>query len=206
MIVATWNLGARATPSHEAFLDDLGADVLLLTEVAPTSPVATRSIGGMSQGQSYAALRGVQTCDDNGLAMPAFTAGGGRDGVTFLSSVLPWRSMGGDQAVNTAAWLSELDSAWPEGDVVWGGDFNHELHGRMWVGCRPGRDALLELLERRGLTCPTTMLQTRKGARSIDHIAVPSSWRIGEVRLVEADDRLSDHDAVVVECEPLAAS
>ena len=110
--------------------------------------------------------------------------------------------MGGDQAENTRTWLGDLDWHWPDGEVVWGGDWNHELHGRMWVGCRPGREAILELLARRGLVCPTALLQTRKGARTIDHVAVPGTWRIDRVELVEVPDRLSDHDIVIVDCDP----
>ena len=197
MIIATWNLAARASDAHEAYLASLQADVLLLTEVLPSVGADAVSRGVMTPGPRFAALRGV-AADDSGVD---FTARGAKDGVTYLSSVLPWRSMGGPQAERTQEWVDTLDAIWPDGPVVWGGDWNHEMHGRMWVGCREGRDAINALLQRRGLTCHTAKLQTRQGARSIDHIALPSTWTVSRVEIREAVG-LSDHDAVIVECEP----
>jgi hypothetical protein len=197
VIIATWNLDARTSEECENFLRSLRADVLLLTE-APSTVDAVLSEGVMERGQHYAGLRGAVGHDGS----PPFTARGVRDDVTFLSTVLPWRSMGGSQSENTTKSLVALDRSWPEGDVVWGGDWNHELHGRLWVGCREGRAAILALLARRRLVCPTTLLQARGGERSIDHIAVPETWRINAVRVVAANARLSDHDAVVVDCQP----
>ncbi len=198
MIIATWNLDAIVSEEHEDFLRSLQADVLLLTEAPSTLDADVLSEGVMERGQHFAGLRGAVGHDGS----PFFTAGGVRDGVAFLSSVLPWRSMGGSQSENTAKWLVELDRSWPEGNVVWGGDWNHELHGRLWAGCAEGRAAILALLVKHRLVCPTSLLQARGGERSIDHIAVPETWRINAVRVVQADARLSDHDAVVVDCQP----
>jgi hypothetical protein len=198
LIIATWNLDAKASEEHEAFLKTLEADVLLLTEVPPTVEADVLSEGVMTRGQHYAGLRGVVGLNRG----PAFAVRGVRDEATILNSVLPWRSMGGVQSENTEKWLRELDLSWPGGDVVWGGDWNQELHGRLWVGCREGRAAILALLGRHRLVCPTTLLPARGGERSIDHIAVPETWRVNAVRVVQADGRLSDHDAVVVDCQP----
>ncbi|MCU1602757.1 MAG: hypothetical protein JWO22_3466 [Frankiales bacterium] len=197
MIVATWNLAAQASAAHEEYLESLGADVLLVTEVPASAATGARSNGTMTLGQHYADVRGAEPAD----SALDFTARGSRDGVTYLSSVLPWRGMGGSQAERTLEWVERLDAAWPDGPVVWGGDWNHEMHGRVWVGCREGRDAINGLLERRGLVCRTAMLQTRQGARSIDHIALPATWSVRQVEIREAVG-LSDHDGVIVECEP----
>ena len=192
MRIATWNLAARRTPAHEQLLTSLCADVLLLTEVHVDTQADARSAGTMELGQSYAAVRGA----DATSTRSAWSAAGTRGGVTFVSSVLPWRIP--SQARRTVKLVRELDDAWPEGHVVWGGDWNHELQGRLWVGSKEGRAAIADLLERRNMVCPTVGLPARKGDRSIDHIAVPSSWRVTSACVIDCAS-LSDHDAYVVE-------
>lgn len=196
MRIATWNLDAQGSPAHQEFLTSLQADVLLLTEVPADVDAVAFSSGTMARGQHYAALRGV-----NPLASSLeFASVGTHDSITCLSSVLPWRGMGGSQAERMLDWLRRLDEAWPSGEVVWGGDWNQELYKRCWVGCREGQEAIKALLERRGLQCPTTELQMRNGGRGINHIAVPASWHVTHAALVDCG-RLSDHEAVVVDVE-----
>lgn len=66
-----------------------------------------------------------------------------------------------------------------------------------------GRLALREVLDTLGLQVPTANLPHRLDGRgSIDHIAVPGSWRVLSADRVSATregKRLSDHDAYVVE-------
>ena len=95
------------------------------------------------------------------------SAAGVVDGVTFCSTILPWRSCGpvpwgeGTHAVRTAAVLDTLLSALPRGALVWGGDWNHSLVGRETAGSMAGRGHLERALEELGLqvpppaTCPT---------------------------------------------------
>jgi hypothetical protein len=64
MRIATWNLDARWTAKHAAFLHDQAADVWCLTEVPPRAIVGGRivgytavgSTGRMSRGQHYAVV------------------------------------------------------------------------------------------------------------------------------------------------------
>jgi hypothetical protein len=90
-------------------------------------------------------------------------------------------------------------------DLVWGGDWNQTLHGR--VITQAGGDALSKRVGVLGLKVPTAVLAHTRDAGwcTIDHIAVPDSWNVTSAsRLVarsENNTRLSDHDAYVVEVE-----
>lgn len=90
-------------------------------------------------------------------------------------------------------------------DLVWGGDWNQTLQGR--VATKIGQKALSALISTLGLKVPTAVLAHTDGGGycSIDHIAVPNNWNVTTVsRLVgssERNTRLSDHDAYVVEVE-----
>ena len=68
---------------------------------------------------------------------------------------------------------------------------------------RHGRQAVGALIAELDSQTPTSGLGHVTGDRSIDHIAIPSSWTVSEPRQLraEADDggRLSDHDAYIVE-------
>jgi hypothetical protein len=86
--------------------------------------------------------------------------------------------------------------------TIWGGDWNRALGGRDYVGSSGGRKEILKLVNDAQLSVPTsTLASALRGHRSIDHIAVPSTWDVtGAHRLEAAVDgqRLSDHDAYVV--------
>lgn len=133
------------------------------------------------------------------------------DGVTYVSSVLPWGSSppgppfrGVGQAAQTVAALKDL-KAWlgAQERLVWGGDWNHSLK-RPWrySGSTAGRERLDALLGELGLHAPTRHLPRgwKYDFPSIDHVAVLDSDATAEH--VEANGpagRLSDHDAYVVE-------
>lgn len=127
------------------------------------------------------------------------------DGLLLCSTVLPWRGCGSNppwegttHAEKTERALARALSALPDGDLVWGGDWNHALTGPEHAGSKAGRRALLDAIRARDLHAPTGSLPHRLGTcLSIDHIAVPQGWRAA-ARHVPVG-RLSDHDAYVVD-------
>ncbi|MCM3515476.1 endonuclease/exonuclease/phosphatase family protein [Nocardioides sp. P86] len=148
-------------------------------------------------------------------------------GRRFCSSILPWRSCGsrepwavgrgpwavgrGPWAVGRGPWaganttertidtVGAIRQAAPD---IWGGDWNHALHGREFAGSKAGRDHLLTALAELGLHAATTDAPHQiEGLRSIDHIAIPATWstRVEHHSALLDEGRLSDHDAYVVE-------
>jgi hypothetical protein len=88
-----------------------------------------------------------------------------------------------------------------EDELVWGGDWNQALHGKETAGSLGGRQHLLALLDRLGLTVPTASLSHRiDGLPAIDHIALRNPTR-DATRVVASigESRLRDHDAYIVE-------
>jgi hypothetical protein len=209
MRIGTWNLDARSTPDHLRILDELDCDVWLLTEVPAAMPLVdgarTMSPARMSRGQHFAAVlsRGgggpLDSPNPSSAAMEV-------DGVSFYSSVLPWRTcgpdwpwFGGDQASRTADAVRSLEGAF-DGDVVWGGDWNQTMTGPNYGGTTKGRAAIEDLLARRGLHLATRDLPHRTpGMAAIDHIAVPQHWTINCAERLPALSRLTDHDAYVID-------
>lgn len=208
--IAAWNLEGRWTPSHQVFLTELRADILLLTEVQETVTIPGMQIhfttGEMQPGRRWAAVASTRhmhpLSDPHGATAMAEIAG-----MRVASSILPWRTcgsgdpwQGGDMATRTLATVDAIESAGP---TIWGGDWNHELTGRLYAGCTAGRSRILQALDQLGLTAPTADSTHRlPGARSIDHIAVPAFWSIKAVEHHSAameDVELSDHDAYVAE-------
>jgi len=126
-------------------------------------------------------------------------------GLTFCSSILPWRSCGNDpwvgarQVDKTEAATATLLESLPQTDLVWGGDWNHALTGREYVGTNAGRAHLAKAIDRLGLQVPTTGVAARHSqGLSIDHVAVPADRRVISAERLAASN-LSDHDAYVVE-------
>lgn len=129
------------------------------------------------------------------------------EGLKVCASVLPWRTCGtrdpwitGTTAEKTMAATAAVEASTP---AVWGGDWNHALSGREWAGSIAGRQSLLGAVERLGLQVPTAAEPHQlEDLLSIDHIAVPESWTVRSThrfRAFDAETRLSDHDAYVVE-------
>ena len=134
------------------------------------------------------------------------------DGQVFCSSIVPWRGCGADEpwgsgthAEKTQRFLDRLrESLWP--DWVWGRDWNHGLFGQESAGSMGGRRAFQATIDELGLKVPTAGLPHHLGdLRSIDHLAVPGTWRALSAELVSGvreQRRLSDHDAYVVQVVP----
>ncbi|GAA4726580.1 hypothetical protein GCM10025782_26220 [Pedococcus ginsenosidimutans] len=127
---------------------------------------------------------------------------------TFVSTVLPWRScrdrhpwIGTRHEEKTRAAVGSVIESL-QGPVVWGGDWNHALHGPEYAGSRAGRAHLEEAIDRLDLQVPTEFLPHRiNGLLSIDHIALPIGAVVGSAERIAAafeGKRLSDHDAYVV--------
>ena len=98
--------------------------------------------------------------------------------------------------------IDSLTANLPKVDLVWGGDWNQSLTGeRDYVGTYEGRTFLKSALESLDLQVPTADLFHQKGCGqyTIDHIAVPSMWKVKAHRVVAGG--LSDHDAYVVEVD-----
>lgn len=213
--IGTWNLDARHQPAHVELALQLGCDVLLLTEISPRLEIPgytkVLTAGVMARGQHWAGVFSRRPLEPLPEPHPA-SAAARIDGPVFCSSILPWTGCGagepwgnGGHADRTRRTLERLRPGLSS-DGVWGGDWNHALVGRERAGSLAGRAAVQHTLEELGLQVPTAELaHQRDGLCSIDHIAVPGSWRVLSVEQasVAVGDRwLSDHDAYVVEVIP----
>jgi hypothetical protein len=218
--IATWNLDSDKAGGGTDFLVSLCCEVLLLTEVPKDLDMhgyrLCFSRGKMAPGQVFSAVatRGdhyPDECSHPHLASVASEL----DGTTFMASVLPWRSAqtadgfpGGSQGERTRAAVDTIARVWPSEQVVWGGDWNHELSGPISAGSKAGQEAILGLLRERKMQVPTTVLGSERGFGSVNHIAVPESWTVMRVERHEAmseGGRLSDHDAYVIEVQETGA-
>jgi hypothetical protein len=212
MRIGTWNPAGRWSEARAEFLASLECDVLLLTEVHHET-----RIPGMRGRTTYALMAsdrfwaGVFSTgsqmgypDPHGVAAMAVV-----DGITCVSSVLPWRTCGSghpwmgerhaDKTANAVAPIARLRSP-----LVWGGDWNHALEGTDHVGSREGPDHIFGVLDAQSLQVPTADLGAHRGERSIDHVAVQKEWVLIDAVHVPAvvdEKRLSDHDAYVVVVE-----
>jgi hypothetical protein len=216
MRIGTWNLDGRWSADHRRFLKEEECDIWLLTEVPtafslddgalfPSTPMATA--------KAWAAVWSTGDVVESSSPHPA-AATAVRDGFLLCSCVLPWRAArvfwpedtGDDIAAITTAALARLETGLLAAarPVVWGGDWNHALHGREDVGTNDGRRAIGKVLAAIGLQVPTENLpNATPGMLSIDHIAIPTEWHVGDCRRVVAGadgKRLSDHDAYIVDC------
>ena len=139
------------------------------------------------------------------------------DGVTYCSSILPWKDSGGEpiwpgaepprnlHSGRTRHAVEVLLRALPCQDLVWGGDWNHAMSGDESAGTKGGRAHVLGAVKELGLQVPTAELPHRRdGLLSIDHIAVPRSWTVGEVRRLDATGLSDYHDCYVVDVDPAA--
>lgn len=220
MRIGTWNVAARLmSEGHKQLLLDQKCDVWLLTELHPrwaesngTKVLhfnAHLSKGVMSRKQHWAAVLSVlplTPCNDPHPASAAAVV----DGVTFCSTILPWRGVktgsppwrGSNHAEMTEDAIRTLLKNLPKSDLVWGGDWNHSLTGREYAGSLGGRKHILEAVHSLRLSVPTMESEHRNQvSQSIDHIGIPLSWKVVEnARKIDAIG-LSDHDAYVVEVE-----
>jgi len=212
MRIGTWNLDNRWSRAHAALLLAHDCDVWLLTEVrhdvALNGYSRHVSEGAMARGQRWAGVLArmpVTPQHDPHAASASAVV----DGVTYCSTILPWRGCGphpwgdGTTAERTATALTGLLASLPRDGLVWGGDWNHGLVGPERAGSFAGRIHIERALDILGLQIPTRDLpHQRAGLATIDHIAVPKTATIVEAIRVPAQGPrglLSDHDAYVVE-------
>lgn len=208
--IGTWNLQGRWDERHLGFIGQMNCDVLLLTEVSDRAEIpgmhghATETY--IARRRFWAAVCSREPLkempDPHGASAMAHVGG-----LTFTSSILPYRSCG-DLAPWTGTTTFEktqdaIDKIlWSPPDV-WGGDWNHTLSGPEHTGTKAGRMRLLGRLHELGLQVPTAELPRGIGNRlSTDHIAIPNSWNVVSAEHFEASHdgyRLSDHDAYVVD-------
>lgn len=205
MRIGTWNLDAKWTSAHHAFIEQTNCDLWLLTEVSPALAIdghtIVRSPGSMARGQSYAAL--VTRSKLEPLPAPhGASALALWNGLRVCSSVLPWPSapdaepwIAGTTVAKAEAATTAIAAARPQ---IWGGDWNHPLQGdARWH--YPGQAMTLGVVQSLGLWVPTIALPHRiRGLCSIDHISIPIDWTSHyQARLPSGT--LSDHDAYVIE-------
>lgn len=214
--IGTWNLDGRSGPRQRDFLASLGCDVLLLTEVPEDLDLGPWTMylseAEIREGVRYAAVL-ARTLVLRSSPHPASAVAEHR-GWRFCSSVLPWRGSGGAapwSGANQAERTQAACRAIAGGEVdVWGGDWNHGVHGRDWAGSRGGRAAIEDAVARLGLQVVTGGLPAAGDRqRSIDHIAIPRKALVDSVQRVVAQDgrgRLSDHDAYVVASRPVSGT
>ena len=209
--IGTWNLASRWSPDHERLMAAQECDVWLLTEVNERVelPGMRRHIGQehMAARRHWAAIfshHHFEPLEDPHPASASVHLGD----TTFVSSVLPWRSCGArhpwigtrHEEKTQAAVRSVFDSL--QGSVVWGGDWNHALHGPEYAGSQAGRAHIQNAIGQLELQVPTELLPHRiDGLLSIDLVAVPAGALVQTAERVAAatdQKRLSDHDAYVV--------
>jgi hypothetical protein len=211
-------MDADKTGGGADFLATLCCEVLLLTEVPQDLRLEGYRLcfanGKMACGQAFAAV--AARGDHNpvkGVHPHLASVAAEFDETTFMASVVPWRSAqaadgfaGDSQGERTRVAFDALAGSWPGEHVIWGGDWNHELSGRISAGSKTGREAILGLLRQHQMQVPTTVLGSERGSGSVNHIAVPGDRKVTRVERHEAmsgGKRLSDHDAYVVQIQAM---
>ena len=213
MRIGTWNLQGRWDDRHRELIDAMACDVWLLTEVSERIKLPGVHLHAaeleMADKRRWAAVAARLSMkplgDPHGASAMAEV-----DGIRVCASILPWRNCGtrvpwtgSTTAEKTADAVTAVERAAP---AVWGGDWNHAMSGREWSGSVAGRQSILASVDRLGLQVPTADAPHQiDGLLSIDHLAVPMSWPVVGVehhRAFVDGQRISDHDAYVVEVDP----
>ena len=215
MRIGTWNMDGKSSTGSTELLLAQDCDVLLLTEVPAAwslegytvTPAGESMLPDGKQWAAVASRRPLRPC----LVPHGASTGAVIDGVTYVCSVLPWAGSGGDHPWDgddhpsrVAATLEALRPFLAaQADLVWGGDWNHALHGPERAGSSRGRADLLQLLLDLGLGVATSELaHALPGLRSIDHVAARLPTQRAERVVAELGHRrLSDHDLSVVDLD-----
>lgn len=215
MKIGTWNLDARWTAAHEALLTQEHVDVWLLTEVSPSLSIPGFqhhfSEHRMMRGQHYSAILSRLPLQQLPDPHPA-SAAAILDGIVYCSSILPRSTCAHDPASPWAGGTSveemvrdsinQISQSLNTKSLVWGGDWNQNLVGNWeYVGSSGGRARIECAVTKWDLKVLTASLPHRRaGYHSIDHIAVPSTWKRRKSTRLDATS-LSDHDAYIIEAE-----
>lgn len=221
--IGTWNIQIRKpTDLHLELFRNQPCDVWLLTEVhaewlhALEKDINFQCFGSdkMPRGQFWAVIACPESASVSRLPDPhPASVSVNYDEVTFCASTLPWKDAndetpwaGRNHAARMQSVLNALLKVLPREKLVWGGDWNHALSGNEVAGNKSGRSHLLETVQDLGLVVPTADLPSQvdglEGERylSIDHIAVPASWRVRTKQHISCKG-LSDHDAYTIDVE-----
>lgn len=201
----------------------IDCDVWLLTEVPYTFrtvmvPGSTVLAGPMDPTHKAFAAVWAKAGIERELApiheAAAYAQVGGR---RVCSCLLPTRTMPGaqwpdpnyDRAAIMPAAIERLRTGFARdrGELIWGGTWQHPLAGEDREDA-DDRAALSRLVDALDVQVPTAALPHADGdgTCSIDHIAVPAGWTVAAASRIVAtldggDQRLSPHDAYVVEVE-----
>lgn len=218
MRIGTWNMdGKKRSDDRIGLLRGHNCNIWLLTELNSQCISADGKVAGyhchytqefMTADRYWAAILSDSPIAPLPDPHPA-SAAAVVSGITYCSTILPWRSCGSgppwvgeNLTEKTQATIKQLLISLPQRELVWGGDWNHSLEGREFVGSNEGRDSLKQAIELLELQVPTSRLASRlDGCLSIDHIAIPKSWQFKKAQGVPANG-MSDHDAYVVDVEP----
>jgi hypothetical protein len=213
MRIGTWNLEGRWTATHVDVMTQLDCDVWLLTEInRDTALPGYHSLVAtvpMTNTTHWSGILSRRPATGVGDPHPASCAGEIGD-LLACSSVLPWplarEHWPWGPAEHQARFddtLHDLRSFLEGRDVIWGGDWNQPLTGRLSGFTRAAQASLSEALNAMGLQVPTATLPGRNAAQaSIDHIAIPATWHVPEAGSVQVTAALSDHNVYFVETEP----
>jgi hypothetical protein len=214
--IGTWNLAGRWSDAHQRFLLERDCDVWLLTEVNERLVLpgfaAHLTESSMADERRWAGVLSRHDIRSHSDPHPA-SAMADTAGLTFCSSILPWRACGsgapwsgGTHADKTAQAITRLLRHLPRSGLVWGGDWNQALEGPEYAGSKGGRHHVKEAVARLGLTVATADLPHRIARlSSIDHVAVPQGVAVtGKEHHdgIVGATRLSDHDAYVITMDP----
>lgn len=219
MRLGTWNLEGAWSDKHALLMTDVGCDVWLLTEMSMKTSLPGFTIhptrARMAPNRAWAAVAvraelGAEPWPADPHPASACAVVGG---LTFCSSVLPWRSCGGrdpwhgdDTTTRTSHAVRRLVDALPAASTVWGGDWNHAFEGTETAGSLGGREEIRAGLRVLGAELLTASQPHRlDGLSTIDHLAVPMGTRLtGTPRRLSMQSggrHLSDHDAYVADVE-----
>jgi hypothetical protein len=216
--IGTWNLDGKWTPQHLTVLETGRCDIWLLTEVPEAMSVDGHVVRSQrmasSPAKSWAAIWSMSPVRAEPSPHPAAACAWAGD-LLLCSCVLPWRGArpywpdeGANIAEITLTALAAMHSALVRGTagLVWGGDWNLAMSGAETSGTYAGRTAIQQTVKELDLQVPTASLpHARDGRLSIDHLAIPSGWRVDACERLDVDvdgRRLSDHDAYLVDARP----
>jgi len=215
MRIGTWNLDGCWDSRRERLMEQQRCDVWLLTEVKEDlevdgyKPHLTEGWMVKAQRKRWAGILSREPLFK--LADPHPAGVLARVGeFHFCSSILPWRSSGGEppwdgktNAERTLAALNSLLGHLPQAGLIWGGDWNHAFSGPEVAGSLAGRKHIRDAVTKLQLKVPTEELPHHlPGLLTIDHIAVGEAVDVVSAKRIEASEdgrRLSDHDMYVVE-------
>lgn len=169
MRIGTWNLNARWDGRHLDLIGEQECDLWLLTEVPSRASVPQfvghLTTGRMARQQHWAgvfAREASSSIEPDAATAAAVTP----HGLTVWSSVLPWPPCGAQspwdgvrQNDRVRYAVDALRSNVPLREMIWGGDWNQSLWGRV-VGSRVGRNVVLKLVEQLQLQDPRPNFRT----------------------------------------------